>query len=433
MATEQHWTSYGDMFNAIVSAVEHDYAGTDACRTFNNPYMGAHLSLLNSRSFHGDDAEFLRTARRYLGTLGDPGLTVRKVRPDARRDWTAGFSVRAAPDRLHVVEATRDAGVRPGECVVAVDGKEVACLREELTRRGRLLYGSTPERELWDTVLAYAGRIEVEGDGGRRTLRPARLGAGAAAAPGNELRPVGDGAFLMRVCDLSDPDGIERTVLAHADQIARAKTLVVDLRRCRGGGFDGIVPLVPYLVARPTSPAEFMGDLGLYVRYSHRNCVRMAAGLEQQAREAEQAGNPAEELRREAERVRSLDGAGFVWEDASLPEKWHEPVEPAGPERVVVLSDIGCRREGELLLEMASAQGRATTMGRASLGDSDYQEPLAVSFEDDMVFSYPVGATRRAREGRGIMGKGVPVQVPVSWDPAEIERDVLLERALGLA
>ncbi len=424
----QSWTSYGEMFNAIVAAVSHDYAGAEACASRNVPYVGAKLSLLTSRPFHGDDAVFLRDTRRYLGMLGDPGLSVAKAGVDPLRDWSVGFRVRAAEDCLHVVEARAESGLRAGDRIVALGGAPVAAYREGARRD--MLYGGEPERELWDFFLTYADAYEVERGGERLRVRPSHLSV-TPHAPRNAFRPLNDGAFLARLESLADAEGIARALEAHAGELSRARLLVLDLRDCRGGAYDGIVPLVPYLADRPMTPAAFMGELGLYMRYSHQNCERLAQSLEREAALAADDPAASEACRDEAARVRSLSGSGLVWEDAEVPEAWLEEVAPAGPERVAVLSDLGCRAEGECLLAMAAGQSRVTTVGRASLGDSDYQEPLTVSFEDDILFTYPVGMTRDAHDGRGVLGRGVPVRTHVPWTPEELTRDVVLETALA--
>ena len=207
------------------------------------------------------------------------------------------------------------------------------------------------------------------------------------------------------------------------------KRLILDLRCCEGGDISGIVPLVPYLIDRPMSPAEFMGELGLYLRYSHKNVLRMVCELEME-RDG-QSQDLQEEYNAEIGRILSLKGKGFVWEPAELPEEWYRTVQPCGPKEVIVLADIGCCAAGELLCRMAARSPRVVTMGRATCGDSDYQEERVISFEDDIFFAYPMGMTKEAWEGNGILRGGAPVQVEIPWTPEEIRQDVVLERAIA--
>lgn len=437
--------SYGQMFNTIVSTVSHDWAaaGDPAFAERNVPYVGAKLDLINSRSFHGDDATFLRFARYYLRLLGDPNFALVKMGGDTRHDWLTGFETRAAEDTLYVTESWGDDRLRAGDRIVAIDGEPLTNFRSDLRRNA--LYGDVPEREDWSHFLRYAGTLEVEyaAGGARSALRPLRLPAQAPrpARPSCafDMLEAPDGtAARLSLGELDDPSELESLLAAHHDEIVAAERLVLDLRRCAGTPLDAAVALMPYLLDAPTTPAEFLGDQGLYVRYSHRNVQRMVAALETMRDGGYEVdlGDGAEgfdpaALDGEIASLRALDGAGVVWEDALIPEEWTLPVEPAaGPARVAVLSDVGCRSEGELLLAMAATQRKVVTVGRASLGNSDHQQLLGVNFDDDVFFAYPIGRTRAAAEGRGVLGRGVPVQVHVPWTPEELVRDLVLERAL---
>ena len=437
--------SYGQIFNIIVSTVSHDWAaaGDPAFAERNVPYVGAKLDLINSRSFHGDDAMFLRFARYYLRLLGDPNFALIKVGGDTRHDWLIGFETRAAEDALYVTESWGDDRLHTGDRIVAVDGEPLANYRSDLRRYA--LYGDTPEREDWSHFLRYADSIEVEpaAGGTRATLHPLHL---STQTPRTVTPPCAfellDGPHgsvaRLSLGEIDDPSELESLLAAHHNEIVAAERLVLDLRRCAGTPLDTAVALMPYLIDAPMTPADFLGEQGLYLRYSHRNVQRMVASLETMRDGGYEVdlgdgveGSDTAALDEEIASLRALDGAGVVWEDAQMPEEWLVPVEPAaGPARVVVLSDIGCRSEGEQLLAMAATQRKVVTLGRASLGNSDHQEIIGVNFDDDIFFAYPLGRTKAAAEGHGVLGRGVPVQVHVPWTPDELERDVILERAL---
>lgn len=484
--------SYGEVYNTIVAAISNDYAGgdTQACRERNMPQVGAKLALLDSRPYHGDDRKFFQLARLYLGMLGDPNLTVAKVGGDTLRDWDTGYGVRATQDSLYVVWAREGCGLGVGDRIVAIDGRPLDAYRHG--EHGRVLYGSVPEREDWDYFLRYAQELSVlcggpdlagsaagpdtadpaaspaagpavdpaagsaadpaagpsvdsetgpavdpEAQRGVVTVKPKRMPVAAhmsledEARPAVELYGVAPDVFCLRIRHFYDEDAIGRALAGHEGELGAARGLLVDLRTCSGGWLAEIGPLVPYLVDRPTTMADFLGEQGLYLRYSRNNCERLADIVRGMAGGVLEPGS---EFEVEARRILSLAGAGFTWEDAEMPLGWRtDPVLPAaGPARVVVLSDVGCRGEGELLLHMASRQARPLTVGRASLGDTDYRDRVTVSFEDDIAFTYPVAATPAARRGEGVLGRGYPVQVEVPWTPAEVYRDLVLQKALEL-
>ena len=212
--------------------------------------------------------------------------------------------------------------------------------------------------------------------------------------------------------------------------LRRADKLVLDLRHCKGGSFEGVEPLLPFLIDTPQSFADFMGDMGLHCLYSKGNCDRMVASVEEQSR---LEGWSEEEERAEVDRIEELAETGFVWEPALLPDEWLVPVEPdEGPRRVVVLCDDGCAGEAETLLQALQRQEKATIVGRSSRGASDFQQLFTVNFDDDMLFIYPMAQTPQAHAGHGINGRGVDADVYVPWTEAELEEDVILREALEL-
>ena len=178
---QQHWTSYGEIFNLIVSTMTHDYAGYAERKDRNDPYVGAKVSLLHSRYYHGDDATFLREVRRYLGLFGDPGLELAKAGTDPLRDWESGFGVRATDECLYVTENWGDDRLSLGDRILKIGGKTLLEIREGKDRA--LLGALEPEREDWSYFLRYASSLEVEGKGVLKPLHlPVRQMAGAEGA-----------------------------------------------------------------------------------------------------------------------------------------------------------------------------------------------------------------------------------------------------------
>lgn len=419
------------MFDGIVSAVSHDYAGCDGISLDHVRDVEAAVSALGSRSSRGSDAGFLRLARMFVAGFGDPNLRVIKMSPDARHDWSVGFRVRADRDCLYVVDVWGDGRLMPGDRIVSIDGVGIPELRAQCPG---MLYGDVPEREMWDLLVQYAREFEVEdgATGVRVAHEPVHNPLDVRALEGPEpvlsCDVVNDETVYLRVDSLEDADAVAGLVFENEGLLRRAGKLVLDLRHCRGGSYDGIEPLLPFLIDVPQSLGDFLGDLGLYYRYSKGNCDRMIQSLQTQAELEEW---PEEELDAEVGRIKELQEQGCVLCEAQMPDEWLVPVEPEeGPDRVVVLSDLGCRNEGEQLLASIARQQKAHVLGRPSMGASDYQELFTLSFDDDILFVYPIATTRSAYEGAGILGKGVAPDTYVPWTPREIHEDVLLEAAV---
>jgi hypothetical protein len=427
-----HLTSYSDMFDQIVSIVSHDYAGCDGIAVL--PDVEQRVSKLGSRSSHRHDAEFLRLVRYYLACTGDPTLQLIKLGSNSSHDWSVGFTVRAAADCLYVDEVWDDDRLCKGDRIVSIDGELIAAFRAD--ERRYALFGVIPEREMWLHFIHYAKTIEVEraSSGARLNIEPEHNALDARALA--ELEPVlycdakEDGCVYMRIDSLEDADAVAGVVFENEGLIRRADKLVLDLRHCKGGSFEGIEPLLPFLIDAPQSFADFMGELGLYCLYSKGNCDRMVESVEEQSRIEDW---PEEEEQAEVERIEGLCDTGFVWEPALLPDEWLVPVEPdEGPARVVVLCDSDCCGEAETLLCALKRQQKATILGRPSRGASDYQQLFTVNFDDDILFVYPMAMTAAAHAGNGMRGVGVSPDVYVAWTPEELEDDVLLAKAIEL-
>ena len=294
----------------------------------------------------------------------------------------------------------------------------------------------TPEREDWGFFLHYAKTLEIErtATGARLDIKPNHNALDARALAEMEpvlyCEPKDDETVYMRIDSLEDADAVAGIVFENEGLLRRADKLVLDLRHCKGGSFEGVEPLLPFLIDTPQSFADFMGDMGLHCLYSKGNCDRMVASVEEQSR---LEGWSEEEERAEVDRIEGLAETGFVWEPALLPDEWLVPVEPdEGPRRVVVLCDDGCAGEAETLLQALQRQEKATIVGRSSRGASDFQQLFTVNFDDDMLFIYPMAQTPQAHDGHGINGRGVDADVYVPWTEAELEEDVILREALEL-
>ncbi len=423
---EVNWTSYGDIYDAIVAAVHSDYAGCDEVGRSDRPQLAARVMLYHSRYYHGDDRNFLFYVRQYLRSLGDLNLLIRKAAPDVLRDWTVGFSVRAARDTLYVTSCSEETRLSVGDQILRVDGLAPAEYREGLRRQ--ILYGDIPERELWDYFLQYAVEYTVlkKGSDEPETFAPghypvpftdeARFMDPEAAGPeepdtGVSFFTEGPGVCRMKLTHFRDPEAVFQAVNAHEEEICAAKCWILDLRSCAGGSFDAVLPFLTFFIDAPMTAADLFPEKGLYVRYSHGNRGRIP----------EMAAEPAEKK-------------GFIWEPHEYLQDLEVEITPAkGPEKILLLTDLYCRDEAERFAALASALPKVTLVGRPTLGTSDYQEKMTISFEDDLFFTYPLAKTKAAMEGNGILRKGVPVDEYIPWTPQECGRDVILEKALMMA
>ena len=445
------WTSYGEIYNAIVSAMTNDYAGAKDRKAWNDPHVAARVSLFHSRSFHGDDAEFLRLVRLYLGLFGDPNLSLKKAGSDPIRDWQPGFSVRADEDFLYVTEAPEDDRLHPGDKIRKLGGLPIPDFRKG--NRGRLLCGDVPERENWDYFLQYADSFEAESeDGSRRTLKTKHFPV-QEREERTEFRRLDDNYFYVRLDSFDQVERIEQKTALHAGELDECPVLILDLRRCRGGDPEGLMPLLPWMAEGGASLEELMGEEGYYLLCSHKNCRRIAQEMEReeillnqainlkkseqcQNKGFEEAGQYRDMLKEEKERILSFSGKGFIWEEAEVPEEWKiEQSSPfaQSPRRLILLTDTFTCREAELLAKSRKGKKDTVIAGRATRGDTLYRELVTVSFEDDLFFTYPAAKSKEAMESQGNPEAGVLPDVVVPWTPQEIREDMVMKQALQLS
>ena len=64
------------------------------------------------------------------------------------------------------------------------------------------------------------------------------------------------------------------------------------------------------------------------------------------------------------------------------------------------------------------------------MGTLDTFDPITVRLNAHMTIAYPIAMTAASHDGRGIAGKGLPVDRYIPWTPAEIPEDILLREAL---
>ena len=123
-------------------------------------------------------------------------------------------------------------------------------------------------------------------------------------------------------------------------------------------------------------------------------------------------------------------GAGLLLEDA--------PIDPLAikavgtQQEVFLLTDVTCEDTGETLVRWCASSPKVTTIGRATMGDTEYLNPLTVAFDEDFAFTYPLSKTIAAATGTGITGIGIQPSVNVDWTPVECHEDVILQRVKHL-
>ena len=276
-----------------------------------------------------------------------------------------------------------------------------------------------------------APSVEVEhADGRTETLKLPFFPAEETEYP-IDFRSFGTDTAYLKL-ERMDRAAMDRLLEDHEEEIAQSRKLILDLRRCVGGDEDACWDLLPYLVDHETGLNALLAEEGSYVNCTKTNCelrYRVLSDYEKTLSDPEQISLAAQERRFYLDNY----GRGLCFKPADPFED--VPIRPAesAPEKIVLITDSFCEDEGEQFAAMVQRCGRKiVTVGRPTMGTLDTFDPITVRLNAHMTLSYPIAMSAAAHEGRGIAGKGLPVDRYLPWTPAEIGEDILLREALAV-
>lgn len=223
-------------------------------------------------------------------------------------------------------------------------------------------------------------------------------------------------------------------------EVCAAKRLVIDVRGCRGGRQEDILPLVPFVLApgATATPEQLFGKPGIAMNYSRHNVDDKLKELEALRAQAQEGVSSPEDLaelddlaadlrtKRGQKGVREMESVEAFYPDVQFSRSAAGSVAPA---HVVVLADRCTGEAAEWLVRAAKSAGYATVMGRATIGSLDNTCPRAVRLDDDLTLILPTATYLEALEGDATLGRGIAPDVHIPWTPAQLSRDVELETA----
>ncbi len=268
-------------------------------------------------------------------------------------------------------------------------------------------------------------------DGSRQDLRTQHFPVQDPTRP-CAFEQLEDGTCVLTVGQLDD-DEAARLLEENRATAEKAARLVIDLRRCSGGIESMAYPLLDWLYDEPTNLNVVTQPETVLTYYTDANCSRREFQIAQLRQLTEAQGNDLSALSwldENLEVIAANRGKGYV-EETVEPEDLPIKAAPAG-QRVFVLTDTMTADAAEWFARIAKDAPRATLVGRATLGNLDYSNPVAMAFENRFIFVYPMSKSKEAAEGKGIRGVGIEPDVYVGFSPEECSHDVVLERALEL-
>lgn len=232
--------------------------------------------------------------------------------------------------------------------------------------------------------------------------------------PDNPRAPTlvrrGDGTLVLSLpsFDPSYRDALTRLVTEHADALAAASLLVVDIRGNEGGSSGTAAPLLPFVFTDSVRPP--LRPEGSPMAISTEVTRRFFARL------LEQTGR-APVWQEAVRRLEAAPGEVVTLMDPfpSLPPR--PPLVHQGPARVAILMDRGSVSAAEAFVLLAQRYTRVTTFGQPTGGDIDYQTVQLVRLAcagRGMLLGIPmIGASHLLPKG-GFRGRGIPVDVTIA-------------------
>ena len=446
-------------YDMMLKVLQQDYV--DCARYGASGYAEfiGQLYTLNSAMFQSPvycDHVLTQMALHYLAWYQDPGLRW-EVGPQAAWHRVDYCRTQRYGDALYVLEAAEGAPVRAGDRVVGVNKKTLDEIRPEVERMlGTTVEPVDPEREDWSLVLAFAKHLTLRGEGGAERVVKVVPGDSAVAdrlRGAKGMASVWAGASLKPPCALRREDGVavlelgdvgaagfSAALRAALGELGDACGLVVDARGARGGAWDEVYPLVPYLLApgAQATPEDAFGRSGVLLMCSRRNVDERLGVLRTLRGGLAEGSEELAEVDRLTAELGTLRGTGLRVDESDYytPAVFEGAAASVG--RTVVLVDRHTADGAEWLAKAARRLGaagrsRALVAGRATAGSIDNTCMREVRLDEDFSLRVPTGKYLCALGDGATLGRGVVPDVHLAWTPGQLEHDGELVQACALA
>ncbi len=421
--------NYDEIFQDIAYSIENDYAGYDEKKSRNEPKF--FYSGLRKYEEKGEmnDVIFLRIVNQYLADLRDRNLKFRLKDSRTYHAGTPGFHVRTSHSMMYVTQVTEEKRLTPGDRVVAFDRVPPTVIRQRMQKN--ILYGRLEERELWDPVIKMSRNIMVQhADGTDENMR-IHIYPESTRLPRLGGHLIGRNTLYLNLPHFADDEALERLLASKEKSLNSCRKLILDLRANIGGMEEVFVPLLDYIFPEPVLLRDLYDEKGMYTNYTERNCSRKKDMLQEYLETADEQS--AELARDMISEMDEKSGQGMIWEDDD--ELLADDTVVGGKghfEKVIILSDTYCEYAGETFIQLCRKSPKVTVVGRNTMGDIDYCNPVSVLYNNKFTFTYPMSKTRACTEKKGTSVKGVETDVTIHWTPEEISKDLILEKALEI-
>ena len=420
---------YDEIFRDMVATIVNDYAGFDEKQLWHDPLHFSMACKELEEKGQMNDLVFFRMMNEYLVTMQDRNLQFRMKDSVDYQAGTNGFDVRAFGGKLFVTRVDQETRVKPGDQIAVLGAALPEVFKKQMQKN--CLASDVEERELWGPVLKMADRCMIKrADGTVKniTLKKYPMKKKLPRLGGHL---IGKDTLYLDLPHFVDEEAVEKLIAAKEKSLGRCRKLILDLRHNVGGSETAFLPLLDYIFPEEVLVRDLYEEKGLYTKYTENNCRRKKEMFEQYLPQADGATKAlVEELMAELD---EKSGRGFIWEkDQELAEDETVVGGRCVAEKIIILSDTYCEYAGETFIQLCKKSPRVTVIGRPTMGNVDYCNPISVLYNDKFIFTYPISKVKATFEGKGISGKGVAVDQYIPWTPVECNLDVILNRAIAM-
>lgn len=421
-------TSYIEIFKEIVDIVQHDYAGYDEKRGWDDP---AHYLEEIERLISGQQITpqvFTDLVSEYLMAFQDRHMYFNLKRSDDVKVGTRGFRTRRYEDALYVVETCEEDRFPDGSKIVSIDQQEIKTI---ITSDRSSLRGTSAEREDWTHFLNKSSSIEIEDENGELLIFDLKDYEPVYKKSTPSIVEVDEETLRITLPSSVDVDGIMDFVKSHEEKLKAYTNLIIDVRNNHGGNGKSFSNLLPYIFP-PDEHPRTDGELKEF-NYTKRNS-KLFIQLCQQLRKEINDEETLKLLDSVEEDCEKYCGQGFVKMDFS-DDLEAEALKFEGtvfPENVIVMTDVYCASAAEYFVEVCMESSKTTVIGRATMGVNDYSDLIIKEWDGMYALYYPMSRRIHKTSNDPLHGKGIRPDHYIPWTPKHIDEDLDLLYAMDM-
>ena len=383
--------SYSEIFDEIVDIMRTD---SSTCKDMGvGPYK-KYKALI-------DDSMprrlFVKTIKMYISEFKLPGHL-------KFTDVSMGnidYKVIRKENYLLVTKVARDSLLRIGDKIISIDGDSIV----DTAAGNKVFLMEEPferQTDLWWQILMFSDVVTVVRDGDQIDIST-KLSKNVVYEGDSYFYELQEKKRIyIRIEDFYNDIAIIDMIRELEPSLNECNELVIDVRGNGGGSSSAYSSLLSYCFPEGEHKIE---NYGMEMNYSERNC-RSRLRIFEEFFGDKISDELKEALELEKKKLIVNKGKGFV----KLPLENQIVTGTKYPIRVLVYTDECCCSAGESFVETVSQSSKVTVIGRPTMGINDYTNCTNAVW-GDFYFAYPTSRDCRIDIGKGILGKGVPVDI----------------------